>query len=421
MIDHVSVGVRDLERAKAFYDALLAPLGYARVWDTEDGAGYGPPTVNNEPFAVKHDPDRTNVPQRFHLAFTAHSRQAVRAFHAAALEHGAADDGAPGTHAEYGADYFAAFVIDPDGYRLEAVFHEPATDLRELQDGDFDSMAMLEDVDPLVVQHVRQIAQRLHAEQCTYSWAMLSGNERVGLCGFKTPPRSGEVEMGYGVWPKHQRRGHATRAVARALEIARRDPRIRFVTAQTVISNTASQRVLEANGFERAGIRNDPDDGELLLWKRPVKRLSTPRLVLRPLEPADAAGVFESCITPASAAEASRYVETELQAMDAGKCLAWAILLAGSEQLIGATDLRIADETGDIRFAIGRPWRGNGYAAEAADAAIAFARTALGLQRVTGTCDRENERSAGVFQRLGFHEAGRKEGALHFELALHES
>ncbi len=121
MLHHLSFAVTDIARSAAFYDAVLAPLGYGRVWEDETFVGYG-----NEPgqdvFALKLRPGNTSVPgDGFHVAFAAPSREAVGAFYEAALAHGGTDNGGPGLHAEYGPGYFAAFVIDPDGYRIEAV------------------------------------------------------------------------------------------------------------------------------------------------------------------------------------------------------------------------------------------------------------------------------------------------------------
>lgn len=124
MLDHLSIGVTNLDRSIAFYDAALSPLGYVRVWRDNDAAGYGPPG-KDDAFAIKREEvDALTLPRRLHVAFTATNRTAVRAFHAIALEYGAADDGAPQVHGEYGRNYYAAFIIDPDGYRIEAVYHE---------------------------------------------------------------------------------------------------------------------------------------------------------------------------------------------------------------------------------------------------------------------------------------------------------
>ncbi|QCK87462.1 VOC family protein [Phreatobacter aquaticus] len=121
MISHLSFGVADLVRSQAFYDAALAPLGVVRVWDNAKGAGYGL-AGGNDKLALFARPNDVSPPgPGFHLAFDAPSRQAVRLFHAAALASGGRDDGGPGIRAHYGPTYYAAFVIDPDGYKLEAV------------------------------------------------------------------------------------------------------------------------------------------------------------------------------------------------------------------------------------------------------------------------------------------------------------
>jgi catechol 2,3-dioxygenase-like lactoylglutathione lyase family enzyme len=125
MIDHVSIGVSNLERSIAFYDAVFASLGIIRLWTTEDAAGYGY-DGSDEPFAIKQATGRALLghDERAHIAFQAANRDVARAFHARALEHGGTDEGVPGLHPEYGPGYFAAFVRDPDGHRLEAVRHE---------------------------------------------------------------------------------------------------------------------------------------------------------------------------------------------------------------------------------------------------------------------------------------------------------
>ena len=124
MIDHISLGVSDLARSVAFYDAALAPLGIVRVWTDGDAAGYGYPG-HDDAFAIKRAAEQSiATDSRSHIAFVARDRTAVIAFHAAALAHGGGDEGAPGLCPEYGDGYFAAFVSDPDGHRLEAVVHE---------------------------------------------------------------------------------------------------------------------------------------------------------------------------------------------------------------------------------------------------------------------------------------------------------
>ncbi|MFA6547002.1 MAG: VOC family protein [Limisphaerales bacterium] len=121
MLHHLSFAVTDLGRSSAFYDAVLAALGYRRVWEDATFIGYG---VNKgeDIFALKLRPANPGVPgDGFHIAFAAPSREAVLRFHEAALAHGGRDNGGAGLHPEYGPDYFAAFVIDPDGYRIEAI------------------------------------------------------------------------------------------------------------------------------------------------------------------------------------------------------------------------------------------------------------------------------------------------------------
>ncbi len=121
-LGHLSLGVADLARAIAFYDAALAPLGGVRVWQNERGAGYGPPG-KADVLAVKLQKEPVTPPgPGFHLAFDAPDRSAVDAFHAAALARGGRCDGPPGLRPHYGPTYYAAFVFDPDGNKLEAVF-----------------------------------------------------------------------------------------------------------------------------------------------------------------------------------------------------------------------------------------------------------------------------------------------------------
>jgi catechol 2,3-dioxygenase-like lactoylglutathione lyase family enzyme len=130
MIDHVSLTVADLGRARAFYDAALEPLGYGRRFDLADASGYGPPKAASGtigahalPFWIGHDAATAPLPG--HVCFAAPSRVTVDAFHRAALAAGARDNGAPGLRPHYHATYYAAFVIDPDGHRIEAVCHKP--------------------------------------------------------------------------------------------------------------------------------------------------------------------------------------------------------------------------------------------------------------------------------------------------------
>ena len=121
MLSHISFGVEQLERAAAFYDRALAPLGYTRVWANEKGVGFGE-SGGNDKLALFARPGVATPPgPGFHLALKAPSRDAVDAFHAAAISTGGRDAGGPGLRPHYSATYYAAFVFDPDGHKIEAV------------------------------------------------------------------------------------------------------------------------------------------------------------------------------------------------------------------------------------------------------------------------------------------------------------
>jgi catechol 2,3-dioxygenase-like lactoylglutathione lyase family enzyme len=116
MLDHIGLRTKRLDALVKFYETALKPLGYAKLAAYEGGAGFG-----------KGDSPRLwlgaskEAPSSVHVAIESPTRKAVEAFHAAALAAGAKDNGKPGLRADYGANYYAAFVIDPDGNNLEAV------------------------------------------------------------------------------------------------------------------------------------------------------------------------------------------------------------------------------------------------------------------------------------------------------------
>ena len=119
MFDHVSIGVSDIPRAGKFYDAALAPLGYTRLSDGASSLGYGKQGVGLW-LGATNKPVRADMDSGLHFCLIAPDRKAVDAFHAAALKAGGKDNGKPGVRADYSPNYYAAFVIDPDGYRIEA-------------------------------------------------------------------------------------------------------------------------------------------------------------------------------------------------------------------------------------------------------------------------------------------------------------
>jgi catechol 2,3-dioxygenase-like lactoylglutathione lyase family enzyme len=126
MLDHVSLGVTDLERSRRFYDAALRPLGIVRILDFSGrGSDYGSMAAPlGVEFTITAEQDIPPAPGT-HVCFRATDRDAVRAFHAEALCAGGHDDGGPGLRELYHPDYYAAFVRDPDGHRIEAVCHSP--------------------------------------------------------------------------------------------------------------------------------------------------------------------------------------------------------------------------------------------------------------------------------------------------------
>lgn len=125
MLDHVSITVTELARAREFYDAVMAALGQPLVWADADGAGYGLRADAGHPERsyLSIRPVARLLADRRHWCLKAESRAQVDAFHAAAVAQGGTCDGPPGLRPEYHPTYYAAFVCDPDGNRLEAVCH----------------------------------------------------------------------------------------------------------------------------------------------------------------------------------------------------------------------------------------------------------------------------------------------------------
>ena len=124
VVDHVALRVRDLGASGRFYREALAPLGFGVLYHDEGGYSFGfESTVRgaDDFWILQGDAPTTGV----HVAFVAGDRTAVEAFHRAALQAGGRDNGAPGFRPEYHEGYYGAFVLDPDGNNIEAVYHEP--------------------------------------------------------------------------------------------------------------------------------------------------------------------------------------------------------------------------------------------------------------------------------------------------------
>jgi len=128
MIDHTGFNMSDPRKSRAFYEKALAPLGYAVIMEVPTEHTGGKVVLG---MGVGAKPDfwlaegAANEP-RIHLAFRAANRKEVDDFHAAAIAAGGTDNGAPGPRPQYHANYYGAFVKDPDGHNIEAVCHDPA-------------------------------------------------------------------------------------------------------------------------------------------------------------------------------------------------------------------------------------------------------------------------------------------------------
>jgi catechol 2,3-dioxygenase-like lactoylglutathione lyase family enzyme len=123
MIAHISIGVSDIDRSKHFYDTALEPLGYKCLRPARSLLGYGYGRDSIALWVVSAErPVPADEKSGLHFCFAAPNADAVDAFHAAALRAGGHDNGAPGLRPIYGPDYYAAFIIDPDGYRIEAYY-----------------------------------------------------------------------------------------------------------------------------------------------------------------------------------------------------------------------------------------------------------------------------------------------------------
>lgn len=119
MIDHVCIGVSDIARTKTLYDAVFKPLGYTCLSDDAGSLGYGNEQAQFWAYKARK-PVKPDMESSLHFCFKAPSRKAVDTFHSTGVGAGAQSNGAPGMRADYGDNYYAAYLIDPDGYRIEA-------------------------------------------------------------------------------------------------------------------------------------------------------------------------------------------------------------------------------------------------------------------------------------------------------------
>lgn len=118
MIEHISLPVKNFDRAKKFYVAALAPLGYNMNMEFEGAAGFM--EGGHTSFWIVEKPHD----EKLHIAFLAKNKDEVHRFHEAALTAGAKDNGAPGPRTDYSPDYYAGFIIDPEGNNIEAVYYD---------------------------------------------------------------------------------------------------------------------------------------------------------------------------------------------------------------------------------------------------------------------------------------------------------
>ncbi|WP_242108273.1 GNAT family N-acetyltransferase [Luteimonas aquatica] len=120
---------------------------------------------------------------------------------------------------------------------------------------------------PDVLRMLGDLAADIRRHFAPSAWMIVENGEVVGLCSVIRPPLAGELHIGYGIAPRRQGAGVATRAVASLADWARGDPRVARITAETSVGNIGSQQVLARNGFRRTGERMDAEDGPLFCWE----------------------------------------------------------------------------------------------------------------------------------------------------------
>lgn len=118
-----------------------------------------------------------------------------------------------------------------------------------------------------ILHMLAELAEEVSEDILPASWMMVEGNEVVGLCSIKWPPRNGMIEIGYGVAPSRHNRGIASRAIAQVVDWARKRGDLTAIMAETLPDNLASHRVLTRNGFVATGEVLDEEDGIVICWR----------------------------------------------------------------------------------------------------------------------------------------------------------
>ncbi|PWU16591.1 MAG: hypothetical protein C5B49_10405 [Bdellovibrio sp.] len=298
MINHISIGCNNLQVSTAFYDFALKPLGFERVCSGDDFSGYGRSGESDDQFAVKRRDAFKPPGAGFHVAFTAQTRKAVDEFYRSALNFGGRDDGEPGLRPHYGPTYYAAFVIDPDGHRIEAVCHHheqtaegalkpksnpriqterlilrlPAvSDVSEIINYFRNNDAHLSPFDPkkpddFYTEEYWRSRIPKHSEEFLedralrlYLFNKRDDREIIGSLEFSQISRGPfqACYLGYGLAEKNQGRGLMFEALSAAIGLAFNELNIHRVMANHLPDNGRSERLLQRLGFQREGVAKD--------------------------------------------------------------------------------------------------------------------------------------------------------------------
>lgn len=273
-IDHTGLGVADVARAAAFYDAALGALGLRRVAEIDGGIGYG---VTTPIFWI----DRFHAPARNHTAFAARTREHVDAFHAAALKAGGTDNGAPGVRQPpYPDHYYAAFVRDPEGNNIEVVCRTqtalPVLEcarirLRPFRTTDRDGMFTLFS-DPEVArfwafppwtdpqqaaEYLVPLVEPVGPDTVKLAWAIAdrASDQLIGTATMFNIYRDQQrAEVGYSLHRSKWGQGLAREAVARVLAYGFDELKLRRIEADIDPRNAPSLALVARFGFKREGL-----------------------------------------------------------------------------------------------------------------------------------------------------------------------